>query len=273
MHRLRKVIPWLTFAIALLFLVAHARSWDAIHVDGTALILLGILAGSPFLDVNVIRRIRIGGIEAEIKPREVQEAVEEAATELGDAGITPSPEVAERSEILRLVREEPSLGLAKLRIEVERMLNALYEEAGLASSSTSHPRGIQNLVRELEQHGVLPESASHSIQAVNQIANRAVHGERIREADATEIARLGVRLLETLRDTYLSQTSTPEKTEVLSQTEVDSYQSGQYRVKTVVPVLDEPKLNVRVLNQDALNWFLKGYEEYAEFLVGIEKVA
>ena len=45
----------------------------------------------------------------------------------------------------------------------------------------------------------------------------------------------------------------------------------RYRMTTVVPLVKNPKRNTYILDQDGLDSFLDGYEEYAEFIVAIEK--
>lgn len=64
----------------------------------------------------------------------------------------------------------------------------------------------------------------------------------------------------------------PTESRVITQEEVDRYMGARYRVTTVVPLVDKPTQNTYLLDQGELYSFLEGYEEYAEFLVAIEKV-
>ena len=64
----------------------------------------------------------------------------------------------------------------------------------------------------------------------------------------------------------------PIESRVITQEEVQDYMAARYRVTTVVPLVDRPTLNTYFLDQHELYSFLEGYEEYAEFLVAIEKV-
>jgi hypothetical protein len=45
---------------------------------------------------------------------------------------------------------------------------------------------------------------------------------------------------------------------------------ARYRVTTVVPLVTHPTRNMYMVNQEALDSFLEGYDEYAEFLVAVE---
>ncbi len=47
---------------------------------------------------------------------------------------------------------------------------------------------------------------------------------------------------------------------------------AKYRVTTVIPLVENPVLNVRILDQDGVYMLLEGYDEYGEFLVRMEKI-
>jgi hypothetical protein len=45
-----------------------------------------------------------------------------------------------------------------------------------------------------------------------------------------------------------------------------------YRVTSVIPLVPEPILNVRTVSQEGLDMLLEGYNEYAEYIVGVERI-
>lgn len=45
-----------------------------------------------------------------------------------------------------------------------------------------------------------------------------------------------------------------------------------YEVTTVVPLVEKPYLSKRTLNQEQLDQFLEGYNEFAEFIVEVRKL-
>jgi len=49
--------------------------------------------------------------------------------------------------------------------------------------------------------------------------------------------------------------------------------TAKYQVTTVIPLVDNPKKCVRILTQEGLNEYLDGYNEFAEFIIDIKKVA
>jgi hypothetical protein len=53
--------------------------------------------------------------------------------------------------------------------------------------------------------------------------------------------------------------------------EVDIYMSSKYRVTTIIPFKENPVKNVYLFTKEELNDFLKGYDQYTEFLISVEQ--
>jgi hypothetical protein len=53
--------------------------------------------------------------------------------------------------------------------------------------------------------------------------------------------------------------------------EIDIYLSSRYKVTTIIPLKEKPVMNVYLLTKEELNDFLKGYDQYVEFLVSVEQ--
>ncbi len=64
-----------------------------------------------------------------------------------------------------------------------------------------------------------------------------------------------------------------KESKVITNDLVEVFQSGHYRVTTVVPLVENPKMNIYIFNQEEFNDFLEGYGEYAEFIVSVEQVS
>lgn len=45
--------------------------------------------------------------------------------------------------------------------------------------------------------------------------------------------------------------------------------SCKYRVTTVIPYCEEPKMNLYIFHQQDLNNFLEGYNDFGEFIVSV----
>jgi len=246
---------------------AHIAQWDAVRVDAVTLILLGILCLIPFADF--IRKIKLGEFEAEIGRDEVARTQAKVAVELPPLAEADGSVSEER--IRKLLREDPRLALAKVRIELEEALRRLYAAAG-GSAPDSRRTSLSRMVESLARQEVLSESIAAAVREVVALANRAVHGERVEFGAAEELALLGIQLVREIQHVILERTLDPIQSSVITPEEVNLYEAARYRVTTIVPLVDGPKRNTYIFDQSALDDFLGGYEEYAEFIVAIEKV-
>lgn len=118
----------------------------------------------------------------------------------------------------------------------------------------------------------MPAQLSGPLREVISLCNRAVHGEHIRHADATSIIDIGIRILEEIDSIFEKFVVKPVETQSLSPADVSAYMAAKYRVATVIPLVENPVRNVRILNQDGIDMLLEWYDEYGEFLVSIEKI-
>ena len=108
------------------------------------------------------------------------------------------------------------------------------------------------------------------LREVLALANRAMQGESVSKAAAADLGALGVQLLEELRLMYQEKATEPTTSVAISESDRDSLMNSRYRATTVIPLVDNPRLNVRALDQEGLDSLLEGYETYAEFMVAIE---
>lgn len=265
-------IPWIVFLIALILLISHLLAWEQITIDNTTLILLAILLFSPFIEQ--IKKIRVGEFEAEIAPTEIKKVKLETDRRLGmektPEAIAPKIRAIEE-ELLDLLDKDHVLALAKLRMELERTLNRLY----VSSTPNTKQRkylGLNRLVGTLVQSEVLPAQMSGPVREVTYLCNRAVHGERVRPDDARGIVGIGIHVLEHIDSIIEEFTVQPIEIKPISSSEVEVHRDARYRVTTIVPLVENPYRNVRILDQEGLDTLLEGYNEYAEFLVSIERI-
>lgn len=267
----RRRLLRLTQAVVMLgaafLLFAHVVKWERIRVDGVALALLGLLLVIPLAEL--IRKIKLGEFEAEIGKDEVAKAQAKAAVELAPAPEVPS--TTSEEQIQQLLREDPRLALAKVRIDLEEALRRLY-----ARTTESEPDwrrlSLGRMVDGLARREVLSPQMAGALRDVIALANRAVHGEYVEASAAQDLARLGVRLASELQQLYMERVLRPVERVVIPPAEVDRYATARYRVTTIVPLVDNPTRNTYILDQNELDSFLEGYEEYAEFIVAVERL-
>ena len=234
--------------------------------------LLALLLISPFIEQ--VTELKMGGFGIGIAPREVKRVKSGVDKSLGTGDVREPITPEARSVgggLLDLLDRDPVLALAKLRIELEQALTRLHLIAAPTVKQRRHV-GLSRLVSDLVRSGILPAQLSGSLQEVISLCNRAVHGEYVRPADAMSIIDDGIRILEKIDSILEEFIVTPMETQALSPADVSAYRGAKYRVTTVIPLVENPVRNVRILDQEGLYVFLEGYDEYGEFLVSIEKI-
>lgn len=201
---LRLVVQWTVYVLALVLLAAHALNVQTVQVDDTTIMLLGLILLVPL--IGAIKKLKFGDAEAEIEPEEVKEITNAVKRNLTS---TPPPKKERKftplltteadrrmvSDLDAFTRDDPVLGLAKLRIELERRLRAMFVDA---VPHEEVPRGLWRLAADLQRRELLPAPLVSAIREIGDVANRAIHGERIRVEDAVSIARLGADVLDQL---------------------------------------------------------------------------
>ena len=64
----------------------------------------------------------------------------------------------------------------------------------------------------------------------------------------------------------------PIESRVIGNDEVEMFRSSKFRVATIIPLAENPKMNVYIFDQEELTNFLEGYGEYAEFIISVEQL-
>lgn len=255
----------IVFAIALALLVAHSFAIAQIKVDNTSLALIAVILISPFM--SSLKKVKVGDLfEAEIDPKEVQKVKDEV--EIRVASDNPPTEPETVTNIRVLAETDHILALAKLRIELEKLLTRIYRIADNSRADSRH-LSLGKLVYELTLREVLPKDISGPIKEVIFLCNRAVHGENVRKQDAKSIVDTGISLLVYLNKFTLGLVAEPLDTHKISPDELRKYKKGRYRVVTVIPYSDAPVKNFRALTQDELDELIAGYNEFGEFIIEI----
>jgi len=110
----------------------------------------------------------------------------------------PSIPVQVHSDIPKLVGSDPQLGMAKLRIELEKIIKVIYFRVEQPDFDIDKVP-LSKLMNDLAEKRVIPIALLSSIRAVLSLANRAIHGESIKSSDAENLANLGVKVIGELR--------------------------------------------------------------------------
>lgn len=260
---------WLTLVIGLAMLIAHTFSFKLVKVDNISIILLLVILLSPF--ISAITKIKYGDFEAEIDPKEVQKIRSDVSAQVSTTDSpTQNPEIELTvTTIIKLVESDPILALAKLRIELEKVLNRLYRITHEDVPSKKYvPLG--QIVQTLTNEEIIPREVAHSTREVISICSRAIHGEDIRQQDAKSVAESGVSLLTKLHFYASNYVLDIKDSMPIDKEALDDLWNAQYRVTTVVPLTEDPYKNIRFVNQEGLNELLNGYSDYGEFIIEVK---
>jgi hypothetical protein len=278
MNRFRQIVLrnfwWLGMIVAGSLLSVHSLGVRVITVDTTSLFLVGFLLLCPWL--AALKRIKIGDFEAEIDPAEVKRLTADISRALPELKQEPTPTPLGASAAVEAVRQlavsDPVLALAKLRIELERILRRLYART---SQSASSPRNValHRIIQDLAARQALPQDLAASIRDVVAICTRAIHGEEIRSQDALAVAGTGSELLEGLEQLAREYAAKhPQAREAISKADTEAYEGADYRLTTVIPYVDNPQRFTYIMSHEELEEFFADYSEFGEFVVGIERL-
>jgi hypothetical protein len=247
---------------------------DPFPVDNTSLVLLALILLSPF--VAAIKRVKIGEFEAEIDPKEVKRVTEEVASKVSEPEMRhTSGEDVEHPTLVairELAKSDSIIALAKLRIELEMRLRRLRSRSS-TGQIISRDAPLQHIIRDLTAHEILPRDLAPAIRDVLGLCNRAIHGEAIRDEDAEAVIDAGADLLQEF-ERLVREYGVAHPIEKITITggEVEAYRAAQYRVVTVIPLVESPQRVTYILTQEELEDYFEGYYEFAEFIVSVERM-
>lgn len=182
--RLREAVTLGALAIALIHVL-----WPSLAIDAITLGLL-VIAVLPWL-APLVKSLELpGGWKIELQ--ELKEATDRAK----DAGLlSPASNTPSASHSFQLVAaSDPNLALAGLRIEIERRLVTLCEKHQIQVRS----RSVGQMLRALDQKGVLTPEQRSALNDLTGLLNSAVHGAKVDNQAAAWAMDIAPDLLESL---------------------------------------------------------------------------
>ena len=135
-----KNLWWIVFILALLLLGIHSLKIASLNVDSTSILLLAIMLVSPF--IAAVKKNKFGDFEAEIdiaEIRKIKSEVKKTLTETQENNEELHEIYATSDAIRSLAEQDPIIALAKIRIELEKVLGRLarFNSIKIASSAES----------------------------------------------------------------------------------------------------------------------------------------
>lgn len=259
-----KILPIFVSALALLLLVIHTFGWGELRVDTTSILLLVLIILAPLSDL--IKKVKFGEFEAEIGSREIEKVSESLSFSQIEQ---PSIPGQVHSDIPKLVESDPQLGMAKLRIELEKIMKVIYFRVEQPDFDIDRVP-VSKLMNDLAEKRVIPVALLSSIRDVLSLANRAIHGESIKASDAENLANLGVKVIAELRRIFRGLPGEAVEKRPISKQDERHYSGAKYKVTTITPFQDEPYLSTYILDKKGMDELLEGYQEYDQYVVGVE---
>jgi hypothetical protein len=263
---------WIAFGLAFILLLDHSLKIVNLTVDTTSILLLVVMLLSPF--IAAIKKVKFGDFEAEIdidEIRKIKSTTEKTLTETQE-NREDSSEIYVTSEAIKALAEsDPVIALAKIRIELEKILGQLAR----FNSITVKGFALGSLVNQLTNQEVISHDIGKALREVIALCNRAIHGEAISEEGAQTIVDIGVELLEELYWLTRKQVSTGSIVydEMISLKESDEcFHKKRYRLTSIIPYVENPRKIIRELTQEQLDELLDGYRDYAEFIVELVEI-
>lgn len=260
---------WLGVAVGAVALLLLHMVFKDLTIDTVTVALLGVILISPYLPL--MRRFKFGEFEAELGEEQIARAERDVQTAAPESSTPPGGSLKDLAdELADLVEIDPAIALAKLRIELERILAQLLESRAPHVSGRRH-LSVRALIKELVQLEVVDHETSEALLSVVEVLNGAVHGAQVAQSDAERIITMGIRLLDHFGD-ILAGIVEPVRTEIISKDEERAASESRYEVTTVIPLVGKPEQRVYVMSQDQMDSFLEGYDEYAEYIVGVKRI-
>ena len=174
---------------ALLLALAHII-WPHLAIDAVALALI-LIAILPWL-APIIKSLELpGGWRVEFQE------LQKAASRAESAGLLATDLSGREATFTfqSIAMRDPNLGLAGLRIEIEKRLSLLAEIHGLNARRTM---GVGQALRALAQAEVLTDEERSILADMVMLLNSAVHGAEVDSRAAAWAIDVGPRLLASL---------------------------------------------------------------------------
>lgn len=264
-HPIMKKRNFFIVSVIILLIIIHGLSDNFFRVDSTTVLLLLILILLPFMPF--VKKIKYGEFEAEITPEEVRK-IEKKAEKIPEK--KQKKLTSEKENIFKdLVDTDPSLALAKARIEIEKRIRYLSQI--YLKEKDNNKFSLTGVVRDLSEEDVIDETLEGILVDVISVANRAIHGEFVSKDDAKRLVGISEKIIEELEYVVVNHALKSARIKSISKKDASEYLDAKYIVKTIVPYSRKPEMRIYNLNQIELDSFLEGYYDSAEYIISIEK--
>lgn len=180
-------LKYLSALVTLLcgFLIIMHAVYPQFAIDTTTIALITILI-FPWI-LPYIKKIKLpGGTELTFRDElQLLERAFEKSKIFRVSALAPSPEPLR----LSLLRADPNLALAYLRIEIERRLREIARKRNLRVADERV--SLRRVLNTLHSEKVIASSEYKTLNLIIDVCNKAVHAEKVDMAAASQIVNIG----------------------------------------------------------------------------------
>lgn len=185
-----KIITWLSFCIVTVIIIL--KIFGLIQIDiysAIFVVLLSIPFISPYIESLVIFGNRFNFRKTVEKIEMLtNKAVEESTKTkrvVKEKNITSFPIDFSLETSKEIVDKDPTLALASLRIETDKMLSTLYNE--FFPENEQKNVTLSRKVQSLKEIDVLSDFHKQALNEIISVGNQAVHGSPITKEEANKV--------------------------------------------------------------------------------------
>ncbi|HIW75672.1 MULTISPECIES: hypothetical protein [Gordonibacter] len=201
MSWIQKGIPSLLFFVAFVIHTFFSKE----YIDTISIILLVLVCFPWFL--HHLKMIELTGLgKIELLDNEDKDRIAKEADSLVEevAGEEPFEKNSGNDFLFEVFRNDMQLGLAGIRIELEKIVNQLKTQYNVAPKPG--PIGLGSGIRDLEKVGAISLGESSLLREVTSILNRAVHGaSELSNEDANWAYDVGSQMVSVLKSKLKQQ--------------------------------------------------------------------
>lgn len=184
---MRQIILKFGITLAAAIFIGIRFIWPDLKIDSITIGLF-VVAILPWLTFLIQSAKFPGGWE--ITFREVQKAAKKAA----QTTHTSEPMVANESpSVFEVADLDSNLALVYLRIEIEKRLRIIAENANLSSTGP-----LSRLFRDLQENKVINDVVFSGLQELITAGNRAAHGAVVESSVVNSILEFGPKIINAL---------------------------------------------------------------------------
>ncbi|MFA7170897.1 MAG: hypothetical protein WC180_02805 [Candidatus Paceibacterota bacterium] len=251
--------------LILALMIIHGLYDSSFKVDNFTIMLVIILILLPY--ASLIKKIKFGDFEAEITQEEINSIKKKVDEIPKNEKEKTVPEIVD--QLNELVEYDPGLALAKARIEIERKIIML---ADIYLDGRKKTYNLRGMVRSLKEKNIIDHNLGAALEDVIVVANRTIHGEDISKQNAVKLVNIAGKIIQALDNTILEKVLDNATTKNVGKDVVEEYENAHYLLETIIPYVEKPEIKTYKVNQQELDAFLEGYNEYAETIIKLEKI-